>query len=352
MNKLAYCGHPYQLYGVEEQRLIGGRADGMRVLEVKNGRGLQFTILLDRGCGIGRLSYWGQNCSFLSASGLRRPEYFDRETGAHGFLRNFHAGFLTTCGVFNVGVPCIDDGEQTFLHGDLDNTPAESHHYYVGEDGKLHIECIIRVEQIFYHKVVLKRHFTVGIEDDFIAINDVFENTGSSKCPMMVLYHLNMGYPLLDEDSLLFINSLSYKGRTALACSDHDQWSKMCAPEHNYEERCYYHSFDDSKSALAAIYQPKNEVGLAIKFDPNNLPFFTQWKQMGYRDYALGLEPGNSHCDGRDKMRAQGKLQFLEPGQKSSFKVKVNFFKGHEAFNGIKDQYRVTKSNCPEYIED
>lgn len=339
MDKLAYCGHSYQLYGVEEQRLVGGRADGMRVLEVKNGRGLQFTILLDRGCGIARLSYLGSNCSFMSASGLRRPEYFDREVGAQGFLRNFHAGFLTTCGIFNVGVPCVDDGEQTYLHGDLDNTPSENHSHYVGDDGNLHIECTILIEQIFYHKVVMKRHFTVGLNSDFIRINDVFENTGSTTCPMMVLYHMNMGYPLLDEDSQLSINSTSHKGRTPLACQDEANWNKMCAPEHNYEERCYYHSFDNKDKAVAAIYQPKLDLGLAINFDPQNLPFFTQWKQMGYRDYALGLEPGNSHCDGRDKMRAEGKLQFLNPGQKASFAVEVQLFKGNNSFDAIKSQY-------------
>lgn len=350
MDKLAYCGHPYQLYGVEEHRLVGGRADGLRVLEVKNGRGLQFTILLDRGCGIAHLSYLGTNCSFLSASGLRRPEYFDHEVGPQGFLRNFHAGFLTTCGVYNVGVPCVDDGEQTFLHGDLDNIPAEYHSHYVGEDGNLHIECTIFIEQIFYHKVVLKRHFTVGLESDFIHIHDDFENKGSTKCPLMVLYHMNMGYPLLDEDAQLFINSKSYKGRTPLACQDKDKWNLMCAPEHNYEERCYYHSFEGNE-ALAAIYQPKRDVGLAINFDPQNLPFFTQWKQMGYRDYALGLEPGNSHCDGRDKMRSEGKLQFLIPGQKASFEVKVNLFAGKASFEQLKKQYQRTDSNTPDYVE-
>ena len=156
---------------------------------------------------------------------------------------------------------------------------------------------------------------------------------------MMVLYHMNMGYPLLDEDSQLFINSTSHKGRTPLACQDEANWNKMCAPEHNYEERCYYHSFDNKDKAVAAIYQPKIDLGLAINFDPKNLPFFTQWKQMGYRDYALGLEPGNSHCDGRDKMRAEGKLQFLNPGQKASFAVEVQLFKGNNSFDAIKSQY-------------
>ena len=32
-----YLGHEQQLSGVEEHRLVGGKGDGMRLLEVRNG---------------------------------------------------------------------------------------------------------------------------------------------------------------------------------------------------------------------------------------------------------------------------------------------------------------------------
>lgn len=44
---------------------------------------------------------------------------------------------------------------------------------------------------------------------------------------------------------------------------------------------------------------------------------------MGYRDYVLGLEPGNCHPDGRDVMRRQGKLKFLDPGASVTYEVTV-----------------------------
>ena len=40
----SYIGHPSQLSGVEEYRLIGGKGDGMRLLQVRNGLGLEFTV--------------------------------------------------------------------------------------------------------------------------------------------------------------------------------------------------------------------------------------------------------------------------------------------------------------------
>lgn len=334
LERLSYCGNSYQLFGVEEQRLVGGRADGMRVLEVKNGRGLQMTIIVDRACNIARLSYKGVNCSFLSASGLRHPAYFEYQKGA--FLRNFHAGFLTNSGLFNVGVDGEDEGEELLLHGDLDNTPASSysHEIVTESNGKsfIEIKATIPVEQIFYHKVVLKRTFRVALDDDYFTIHDHFTNTGTTTAPLMMLYHINMGYPLLDQDSQLFINSSSIKPRTELAASETEKWAEILPPAPNYPERCYYHSFEQRSDATAAIFQPKHDIGLAISFDSSKLPYFCEWKQLGVRDYALGLEPGNSHCDGRAQMRKDGTLQFLEPQETKDYEVKISLFSGKENF--------------------
>lgn len=341
-NELAYCGHPSQLYSVEQFTMNYGYANGVRILEVKNGLGLNFTILLDRGMGISRLSNRGINCSFLSASGIRNPQFYDRSD--EGFLRSFHAGFLTTCGLFNVGVSSDDDGEKTVVHGDIDNTPCEQHSWYV-EGDFLHIKGLIRSERIFYHKLVLERHFKVSLISNEFFIEDTIHNTGSTKCPLMLLYHMNMGYPLLDEDAELFINSTKITPRTELAKVDEANWNKLQKPEHNYVERCYYHGFtkgnqSSTEDAVAAIYQKKQEIGLAILFDSAKLDHFTQWKQMGYRDYALGLEPGNAHCDGRDIMRKTGELKFLDVGETTVYGVHVKLLHGRNEFDALKNSYK------------
>ena len=55
MDKSAYIGHDSQLCGVEEHRLVGGKGDGMRLLEIRNGLGLELTVSADRCCDISRL---------------------------------------------------------------------------------------------------------------------------------------------------------------------------------------------------------------------------------------------------------------------------------------------------------
>ena len=78
MNQSAYYGHESQLFGVEEVRLQGGKGDGMRLLQVRNGKGLEFTVSADRCADISRLHFRGENCGFFSANGYVAPAYYAR----------------------------------------------------------------------------------------------------------------------------------------------------------------------------------------------------------------------------------------------------------------------------------
>ena len=49
-----YIGHETQYYGIEEHRLVGGKGDGMRLLEVRNGKGITAVVSLDRNADISR----------------------------------------------------------------------------------------------------------------------------------------------------------------------------------------------------------------------------------------------------------------------------------------------------------
>ena len=71
-----------------------------------------------------------------------------------------------------------------------------------------------------------------------------------------------------------------------------------------------------------------------MTYDNKALPYFTEWKMMGKKDYVLGLEPGNCLPDGRDIMRQTGKLAFLEPDQSSTTGVKFSFMTNAQDFGG------------------
>lgn len=314
-----YIGHESQLYGIEEHRLTGGRGDGMRLYEVNNGKGLEMTVSPERNGDITRLRYKGINLSYMSPCGYVAPAYYD-SIGSN-WLGSFTAGFLTTCGLQAVGSPCNDEGEELPLHGSIANTPCEQA-YYTEEKGNLVIRTITKDEVIFGRKLRLSREIAISTSENSFTIQDTIENTGDRVEPFEILYHMNMGYPLLDEESVITIPSVQVTPRDEHAAEDIDNWMHMEKPTAGYQERCYYHKFAD-RNGMAKIYQPKLDIGLEIHFDATELDGFVEWKMMGVRDYVLGLECGNCLPDGRDVMRRNGMLKFLQPGEKKTYTVTV-----------------------------
>ena len=321
MGYSAYLGHPSQLCSVEEVRLQGGKGDGMRLLQIRNAAGMELTISADRCADISRLIFKGDNMGYFSPCGYVAPSYYDDR--GDGFLKSFTAGFLTTCGLTAVGSPCVDAGEALPLHGTIGNTPCDRL-WWTEDENNLYIHAEIGDRRPFARKLHLSRVITVSKIDSRFTVTDTVENQGDTESPIMLLYHMNMGYPLLSERSVVDIASTEVKPRNEHAAKDLDTWAKMLPPTPGFEEQCYYHSFD--REGHASIYNPDVRKGLTIKFDTAQLDHFTQWKMMGVHDYVLGLEPGNCTPDGRDVIRRQGKLKYLEPGESKTYQVSITLF--------------------------
>ena len=315
-----YIGHDFQYQGVEEHRLVGGKGDGMRLYEINNGKGLELTILPDRNGDISRLKYKGINLSYMSPCGYVAPAYYDSTDT--NWLASFTAGFLTTCGLQSVGSPCMDDGEKVPFHGSIANQPCEQS-YWVEEEQAFEVHTVTKDETLFGRKLRLTRKICISKEENRFTIEDAIENTGDRVEPFEILYHMNMGYPLLDEDSVVTIPSSEVLPRDEEAAAHMDSWMQMEKPTANYQERCYYHKFADG-NGKASIYQPKLNTQLEISFDAKVLNGFVEWKMMGVRDYVLGLECGNCYPNGRDVMREMGMLKFLQPGEKQCYTVNIH----------------------------
>ena len=315
-----YIGHRTQLNGVEEHRLVGGKGDGIRLYEITNGLGLELTTSPDRNGDITRLRYKGIQMNYMSPCGYVAPAYYD-ETGSN-WLKSFTAGYLTTCGLNGVGTPCTDEGEELPLHGNIANQPC-SQSYYTEDESAITVHTLTLDETIFGRKMTLNRDIVVSKKENTFEIIDTIENTGDQRTPFEILYHMNMGYPLLDEDAVVKIPAKSVTPRDDHAAEDIDNCLIMEKPTKGYQERCYYHKFED-ENGLASIYQPKLNTKLTITFNAKELDGFVEWKMMGVRDYVLGLECGNCYPDGRNVMRETGMLKFLDPGEKKTYRVKVS----------------------------
>lgn len=318
--KNKYIGHPSQLYGVREIRMVGGKADGMRLLEVRNGKGLEFTVSLDRCADIPYLFYKGNSMAYIAPCGMVAPQYYDNK-GA-GFLKGFTAGFITTCGLTAVGSPCNDDGEELPLHGNISYVPCEQFSYKT-EDDYIVIKAVMRDASLFGHQLVLEREYRCSLKENILILTDTVKNIGCKVSPYMIMYHCNMGYPLLSENAKLSISSVNVTPRDEHAKKDVDKWNKMIKPENDFIEQCYYHKFEGKPEI--SLKNPDINTELKMTFSSETLDCFTEWKMMGENEYVLGLEPANCYPDGRDIMRKKGILKYLNANESSINKVEFSF---------------------------
>ena len=326
-----YVGNPLQTRGAEQYILQNGKGSGMHFLYVRNGLGLEVWISLDRCADASRVCYKGANMGYFAPCGYVAPQYYD--SVGDGFLKSFTAGFFTTCGLTAVGSPCTDDGEVLPLHGTISNTPAELCATEETKDG-LTVKLKVRDARLFGRKLVMNRTYRFSYSENTFEVSDTVTNEADVTSPYMIMYHCNMGYPLLSENSIVTIPNHSVVPRDAEAKKYLNSALQMEKPQAQFQERCYYYDVKEKGGkAQAGIYNPDINSCLVLSYDKRTLPCFTEWKMMGKSDYVLGLEPGNCTPDGRDVLRKNGTLAFLAPEESKTTTVAFTFLNGRENFD-------------------
>ncbi len=327
-----YVGNPLQTRGAEQYILRNGKGDGMHFIFVRNGLGLEVWISLDRAGDVSRVSFGGENMAYFGPCGYVAPQFYDKQ--GTGFLKSFTAGFFTTCGLTAVGSPCVDEGEELPLHGTVSHIPAVLKGIEES-DNDLKIKLMLKDETLFGRKLLLEREYSFSYTENIFTVSDTVTNEADTESPYMIMYHCNMGYPLLKENSIVKIPNNSVTPREDNAAKYTDSALIMEEPQANYTERCYYYDvLEKENDARVGIFSPDISKGVVFSYGKDNLPKFTQWKMMGKKDYVLGLEPGNCTPDGRDILRKNGELKFLAPDESKTTRISFIFVDSKEEFDG------------------
>lgn len=320
---LKRIGDITQLAGAVRYTYGEGKAKGTDAIEVKTGGGLRFIILPDKGMNIAYAEVNGIPFSYISKTGVVAPTHYDEKD----FLRSFEGGLLTTCGLTYMGVPCVDEGIELGAHGRISNTPAfdVSINQDWDENGDFVIEVIGKVREscLFGNNLVLKRSIKAFLGENKIYLHDEVENEGFNKSPLMLLYHMNFGYPVLSENSILTTNCSNLCPRDADSAQGIDECEVFSTPIKGYKEQVFWR--DSVEKSYATLTNPDLGATVKLEFSASQLPYFVEWKQVGEQDYVVGMEPATNPPIGRAKVRESGELNFLEPEQKREFDITVSF---------------------------
>ena len=317
-------GDVSQVAGVRIMRLEGGGEEGVRLIEARTGTGFRFNVLPSRGMDVSFAEYKGIPLSWRSCTGDVSPAFYEPE--GNGWHRIFYGGMLITCGLTNVGPPCVDQGEELGRHGRISATPAESVYadgYWEGDEYHLIMQGRMREAAFWAENLTLNRKIYTRLGTSMFRIEDEVTNHGFEPSPLMFLYHVNIGFPLLSGESTLLIPTR--KVVPLDGSMDPKTFDSLHPPRADAKSEVFYHQVaaDADGWVYAALINPGLSLGIYIKYNRNQLKNLVQWKMFGQGNYVLGIEPANCHVEGREAERERGTLEFLPPGGKRAFHLEL-----------------------------
>lgn len=324
---LRHVGHMDQLAGIRLMEAGDGKGRGCRMLDVWTGTGFRFQVNADRAMDITSCDFRGIPLAWHSSSGNAHPAFY--EPHGLGWLRSFPGGLLTTCGLDQFGPPSQDGGVEFGLHGRISNLPATQVNYrtfWEGEDYKLEISGETRQSALFFENLVLRRRLTTKLGSNRLHIEDVVTNEGYEPSPHMILYHFNMGFPLVSEDDQLHLQAESTQPRDADARVGLENWEHFQEPSPGYREQVFIHQpkADQDGNATIELNNPQMGIGMRWKYAATALPYLMEWKMMGEGAYVVGIEPANCNgTGGRLATREKGQLPIIEPGESCHYSIEL-----------------------------
>jgi Domain of unknown function (DUF4432) len=329
------AGDTSTLGGVRGVVLEDGVERGIRALEFKTGSGLSFDVLVDRAMDIGPAEHAGRNFGWRSATGFRHPGLHEyRDEDGLSWLRSF-SGLVVTAGLDHTLFTAEVDATQyaypfrktvwNGLHGRVANTPARLIGY--GEEWRSSDVCTLWAEgevrqvAIFAEHLRLRRRIEADLGGNSIRLVDVVTNAGFDPTPHMFLYHINLGWPLVDEGTRFVAPIVGTPWFTDSVGKQRVSYQRMPPPQPGFVEQVYAHSLrsgEDGHVAVALINE-RLAFGFQLSWSLSEFPHFLEWLHLREGAYAVGLEPSTHSVDGENAARADGSMIWLQAGESRAY---------------------------------
>ena len=302
----ARVGDLRQLAAVRRIVLDDGPERGVRALAFTTGGGLDFWALADRTLDIGSLWWRGMPIAWQGLNGYRAPALYDAaDEGGRGFNRSF-SGLVVTCGLDHIRQPVSGHP----LHGRLPFTPVRLLAY--GEDWERAepvLFCEGEATQARLHGEALRLHRRIEapIGGGTIRQIDRVTNLGPAPQPHGLLYHINVGYPMLRDGAALRFQDRVIAGPLTL-------------PDPTADSQATCHRVGAAGWQACTLASPGLATSLTIGFDATTLPYLQIWSDPRPHAHVLGIEPCTSE---RRPDGTCGPQPDLAPGESRVYRLEI-----------------------------
>lgn len=315
---------------VHHGEMLSGKSAGVEVCVIDTGTALVI-VLPSRGMAVWQIRTGDIDFGWRSpVDGPVNPSLvpIDDPDGL-GWLEGFDE-LVVRCGLESNGAPEKDDAGflRYPLHGRIGNLPATSLAVEVNvTTGQLALvgDCI--ESKLFFKRLRLRSRVAVTAQSAAVHLIDEVTNELSSVATAQMLYHINIGAPILSEGAAVVAPIARLAPKNGLSAGEIDQWNQMPGPQSGYAERVYFAqlSADESGKTSAMLRSADGAAGLGVSFDSSTLPYFILWKNTAAEadGYVVGMEPATNFPNARSGETAKDRVVRLQPGGSIGFEVSL-----------------------------
>ncbi|MBV7333455.1 aldose 1-epimerase family protein [Chloroflexi bacterium TSY] len=333
---LDHVGDMSQLAGVRRAELVEGNERGADLIEVFNASGLSFSVLPGRALDIASAHYKGMSLCFRGNTGDVGPAFYEPQ--GYGWMRGFFGGLLTSCGMTFVGHPEVDPEEENVelgLHGRLANIPAKgvlAEGAWDGDEYVVRVRGKMREAEVFATNLELTREISTVLGERSLRITDRIENLSVDPSPLMMVYHTNPGFPILDAGTRLVFKSKKSTEWLEDQEVGPDEYTVVQPPQKDAHDDVYVHRpiADANGNVNVGLINDRLKLGLYWTFPISEIPILNQWQHFHRGTYVTGIEPGNCSVLGRAWNRKHETLQHIQPDEVREFHLEIGVLDGEE----------------------
>lgn len=316
---------------VKHGHLVGGKSTGVEILLVDTGA-VKALVLPGRGMGIWKL--WSRDIEFGWNSPIDGPVHPSlvpvMSPDGLGWLEGFDE-LVVRCGLESNGAPEFsENGSLRYpLHGRIANLPASRLAVTVNSnDGSVDVSGETIESKLFFHRLRLNSTIRFQAGSSQLHLIDRVTNDRTVDASMQLLYHINVGSPVLDSGATVCVNAESVQAKDDRSAAELDQWNQIGPPQTGYAERVYFLRLkqDQERWSHALLANCDRRLGIGVSFNAATLPHFILWKNTAAQEdgYVVGLEPATNLPNTRSTEEAAGRVVKLGAGQSTTFELKLH----------------------------
>lgn len=351
-----HIGSIHQVGGVQLFSFEEGHGRGSRFLDFRTGTGFRFTVMVDRGMDPGLCDYAGASLAWIPPRLFPGPWYFDGSD--INWVRVGLGGLCNTAGLVHIGNPQdIDtayygwtarETDRFGVHDRIALTPAERFAYgerWEGDRCILWAEGSVRQEIVYGENLVLTRRYEAELGGNSFTIHDVVTNEGHYHSPHQLLYHFNIGFPVVDDGAELIA---TVSGPVPGSMFDDgaemqtEKYRTFVDPVSRFRAEGYDIPLasDENRWASAAVVNRHftglpGGIGAYLRYDQRSLPAYIEWRMMGEGLYAVGMEPATNPFSTVSDLVEAGYPVMLQPGEQREYRLEFGALVGGDAMDAF-----------------